>query len=154
MDKPRQIYKRAGIIHICYSGSLWAPALVEGERPSTYNKGDRVRVLFERDDESLVVSSDEGTPEPWVRVDIPRGAPRAPGNSPRSSDDDYRVFLPRGFEHPMGAPTYGTLALAEEACARAIRELGITRESWAAAGWGTIYERSGLTPVKHVEWAG
>lgn len=76
--KPRKVYKRAGIIHMCWKGAHYAaPAGVK----TVFQAGDLITVSHSLNQDTVLGISaygDPGLTEEWVRTVIGKDAEKAP----------------------------------------------------------------------------
>lgn len=149
--KPRKVYKRKGIVHVCSKGGLFAPA---SGAASVIKPGDEVTVIQTSKECAEVFVAGATSPETWVLTEI--GTTKRAGGVPRQrqarasatlkdTGPKYMVFLPPGSGgSTLGLPYVETYDEARDIAVKVIAEKNIDRAKWELCKWGAIHLRSNL----------
>ncbi len=150
-DKPRKVYKRRGIVHLCYAGRFWAPS---DSSETQFTAGDEV--FMAESDQAIFVWGDGSTAgETWVATVIGSGPKRKAraGETP-GRRDGLAIFLPHQCANRLGIANVDDTEQARELAITAVELFGIPEELWEQEGWGAVHDRFTLLPIGRVDHGG
>lgn len=151
----RRLYKRNGVILLCWEGRVWmpvdTPSFLATDRVTFRGYTDQTRNVLEAEIEST------GAVVQWVpcpehsggRPKKGDGRPRLPARKPGS--EGYMVFLPPGAGgQALGLPVVKDVPDAAALVVDAVERYGIGEEMWDMTKWGGVIDRYDLREVARV----
>lgn len=156
-SKSRRLYKRNGVILLCWEGRVWMPA----DAPS-FDAADKVLVGDYTDPSRTVLEAEVESTHACVRwVPCPEFSserkskrarierPRLPARKPGC--EGFMVFLPPGSGgQPLGLPIVTEVPDAIPLVIDAVERYGVGEEMWDMAKWGKVIDRYDLREVASV----